>query len=281
MDLSKRVIETLTNGNAEVTTVRQRNGKLDNAYIDFGSNDFDGQVLYDTSQIDQFNCYPYVVRVREDQEADVLISANEIGIPDRVLVNPSELELMYAMSMAKGASKGYNGSKSGNLDGAFLEWVQDILYAEFDNKINVFKPCRSGKSDSEDIRVVATDNNVELFKQENKCISEKLNITERFHMVKGKGDYDLFVSFVGYKEKFLDLIQELAPKHIAKAYIEFGTEVQPAILAEKGKDKGKIFNNAIVLLPADENDPSKGFIKGGLLRDYYINTVRAALEGIK
>ena len=148
----KRDCVTYQTGDAQVTIFKQLNGKLDNAIIDFGSAQFDGSVLFNVFQQDQFNCYPYVIFCPDGEVEKAKTAAKQFGIEDRVFVNPNHTDLMYACSVAKGASKGFNASKSHNLDRILLNWVENFL-TKIDSELSVICPREQG-SENEDIRVL-------------------------------------------------------------------------------------------------------------------------------
>lgn len=270
-------------GDAEVRIIAQTSGKHDNAIIDFGSAPFDGRVLFNVFQRDQFNCYPYVIRCRPEDEITARTAATQFGIASRVLINPDLDELMYACGSAKGASKGFNASKSHKLDKIVFDWTKTLLM-NIDSSLDIVCPREQG-SGNEDIRV--SKNNKKIFRQEDKSISEQQNITERLHMVKGKGtatgdgdDYDLFMSFEGYNLKFLDYVPTHAPAHIAKAYVEFDVAEQTILFTEKPGTHPTL-DSKRVKLPVDVNDPSRGLEDGPLLKDYIISVVKNRLLQIK
>lgn len=278
-----RTITTTTVGDLEVHMVKQKNGKIDAMIIDCGDlaviTDSAIAELENVIALDPYNCYPYqiVATPMLTTSIQAVFDANGIGrsteyLPFHMFTTHKEwcINHLVTMSATKGASKGANGAKSVHLDAHLLKWVSQGLPTGF----TAMHPTRTKqdakKSDLEDLRIIRTSDQHVMFRQENKSISEVLNITERLHMVYGKGVgtggdiYNLFVSFVGHTTEFLPFVQKQATSHIAHAYIEFTKQEQTALM----KGDYSVCDTKHVWLPVSST-PADGVVQGPLLRDYY------------
>lgn len=275
---TKRKTTLIYVNNIPVLLCRQSNGKIDNVLIQFGEVRFDPAVLQQVYQMDPLNCYPYVI-ISNDNMA-VLNTAKELGIADAVIVfgtNHDPLDIISKMLMAsaisKGYSKGKNAKASKTLDAALLQYVQELAH-RYDPLVLVRCPNDVG-STNEDIRM--SKNNVDFFAQENKRISQMLNITERIHMVAGKGlqtkgrIYDLFVSFIGYQISFLDTLVKQGTQHIADAYVEFTQSEQK--MFTNPRSLKLLMTSKQVMIPVDSTDLSKGLTPGKTMEQYYIDKI--------
>lgn len=267
-----------------IISTLQSSGKVDNMFINFEDGECSSEVLDVAFTRDPFNCYPYVIVVSADKIADTKKMATEFGFEDRVVVLPyiaeaieSYKELTRSAAYAKGASKGFNGSKSQCLDKITLAW-QSTVVAKHDPTLLTICPRETGTT-NEDVRVTTT-NGTKVFRQENKSISQQLNITERLHMVGGKGAatgdscYDLFMSFVGYELSFLDCVTSHGVEHIASAYVEFSRAEQVDIMMERNGIHPTL-DNKRVMRPVDAGDVTKGMVEAELLSEYIVNAIRA------
>jgi len=275
-----RYREELNLNGTIVTLLKQKSGKLDNAVLDFSGTTFNADILFEIYQLDKYNCYPYVILTDEICEAKE--AAKQLNISESVLVFESTTDpdiidpMMLAMSRSKGFSKGKNAQKSGKLDDILLAYVQSIV-DPISDEVQVFEPKGRGTTNGD---LQMNLNGVSFFHQENKSISEVLNITERGPMIGGKGLfttgelYNLFVSFVGFKDSFIDNILKSSPKHIANAYIEFSVADQLLIM------EGDVtpFETKKVQYPVDVNDISKGVVEGETLRSFYENVVKQQIS---
>lgn len=261
-----------------VEAIRQKSGKLDNVIIDFTGRPFDEAVLYDVREIDPYNCFPYVIITADAKRAQDALST--LGMTDASWIKDPTVdktiikELLLLASISKGFSKGANASKSQKLDDALMSYVQTLANA-INPDVVVMKPREKGTT-NEDLRMLVSG--VPFFRQENKSISVKLNITERAPMVGGKallntGDLDdLLVSFVGYEDSFIDITLKTSPAHIAKAYVEFSVPQQKQILSGDTSP----FDSVRVQYPVDLNDITKGVTMGDTLKEFYINVIKNA-----
>lgn len=271
-----RTREEVTFDGVAVSLLRQRTGKLDNAVLDFTNTAFNPFVFEKIYELDKYNCYPYVIITDETQLAKKMVTRLDL-IRDVIIFDTSVDKkviqtFMFVSSISKGRSKGMNAKKSHKLDDILMTYVQSII-SKITNNVQVFKPNEKKGTINGDLQM--NFNGVPFFRQENKNISEVLNITERGSMVSGKallstGELDdLFVSFIGFKDSFMDNIMKSSPAHIAKAYIEFSVIDQESIM------EGDVtpFEQTHVLYPIDISDISKGVRVGETLREFYENIV--------
>lgn len=269
--------------NIEVSVLAQANHKIDVITL---TGKFSIKVLKIVTRFDPTNTFPYIIRTTESlasvkkliQEAQINIY--KMKLEDLVVVLPLTLEevdfqlIPWAMSIAKGRSKGSNAVRSGEFDNLWLKTIKNIIHEDKD--LHVFKPQEEGYK-NEDWCIARKSDETILARGENKSVSEQQNITERFNMVRGKGEgshgdiYDLFVSFPGFGVYWLDSIRG-APAHFAKAYVEFTADEIIKLSAPVGEvdilAKQSIIKNKKVMLPVDVNDPKKGLKEGQTVEDY-------------
>jgi hypothetical protein len=250
-------------------------GTIDNVVLTFPTK-VDASIITEVMEYDPDNCYPYVVICPQDQTKDVVLAAGDFI--DRVLINPTIDQLVYASSVGKGFSKGARGKTSGNLDTRIVAILQSHVHDNLSKNIRLYKPTDSGVV-NEDLRGEDEMKRV-LIRGEGKSISNMLNMTERFHWLSGKAEsthggdlYDIFWSLPGTEIRWLSNLNK-APRHHAKAYVEFTPDEQQNILLG---DISTVLEK-VIFIPADETNLKDMNVKaGGNLGDYIINTIKKRL----